>query len=202
MAATGHLHSQYQALAAFFIGSGGNTPLAVTLSDVSAANSGRYNHIDWRTATEEAGDYFEVERSLDAAAFSSIGGLHAKNLNGGSYTLTDEAPAIGVNYYRIKTISANSDVQYSKVVDAAVTQGSIVVEAYPNPAIDKLTVRITGTPGSHAAAHIFDAVNRQVSSIPLTGIETTISMSTLASGIYLLEYRDDKQTRHIKIIKQ
>ena len=186
----------------FFASSGLNTPLAVTLADVAATNEGRKNSIDWTTQTEQPGDYFEVQRSLNGNSFQPIGTTPATHPQGGSYTLIDEAPATGINYYRIRTVSTNGNIQYSKTVSATVAQGSFVLQAYPNPTGGVLNIRIGGAAGSNATISILDATGMEVSRQAVTGTEATLSLSELAAGIYLLEYRDDNRVQHLKVQKQ
>src|SRR5690606_8954037 len=74
-------------LANFYIHTGA-TPLAVDLKNITAANVGEQNRVDWNTATEARGDMFDVERSLDGENFKHIGTVSAKG-TGGAYTYWD-----------------------------------------------------------------------------------------------------------------
>lgn len=82
----------------------------------------------WTTASEINNSHFEVTRSSDATAFHQIG-LVKGNGNAGtksSYSLIDEQPLNGINYYRLKQVDFNGNATNSDI--AAVTVGLIQPE--------------------------------------------------------------------------
>src|SRR5690606_21565274 len=68
----------------FFIHTG-SSPLPIKLESFTARNEGERNRLQWNTVSEERGDYFEVERSLDGTAFNRIGTVQA-NGKASAYT--------------------------------------------------------------------------------------------------------------------
>ena len=186
----------------FFIGSYSITPLAIDLKDISAENVGRTNNVNWTTATEADGDYFEVERSLDGVAYTQIGTVKGKAKSGADYVYTDEQPATGINYYRLRLMDAAGTGHYSKTVSASVKAGSLVLQVYPNPTSDVLTIHSTGAAGDKATITLTDLSGKTVLSTVMTGNETTISMNGLAAGLYLLHYADDAFHQTVKVTKE
>lgn len=186
----------------FFITTGSNTPLPVDLKDISARNVGDQNEVSWSTVSEDMGDYFEVERSFDARHFTYIGQLNGRSANGSNYVFTDKQPGTGSNYYRLKMIDAAGQHHYSRIVQAMVKGGRLTWEAYPNPAKDKVAVRIHTTISGRASISIIDVSGKRLREVSLSGTETSIPVSDLPGGIYLLRYQDDQHLEHIKIHKQ
>ncbi|HQE11664.1 MAG TPA: GEVED domain-containing protein, partial [Flavipsychrobacter sp.] len=185
----------------FFIHSGA-TPLDIKLASIAAANFGNRNRIDWTTADESNASYFELESSVDAKAFITLGRTNAKG-KASSYSYWDEQPAKGMNYYRLKVHMNNGSYTYSDVVRAFVAGGSaIMVEAYPNPTNDVLQVKVNGVQGDDAHILITDIAGKVLRRIPMESATTTISMSGMANGLYLLKYIDNTHQQTLRVTKQ
>ncbi|WP_118975964.1 Ig-like domain-containing protein [Taibaiella koreensis] len=178
------------------------TPLVIRLKDISARNAGSRNIVDWQTAAEDAGDYFEVERSLDAKLFSRIGVVAARYRTGGSYQLIDEHPGSGINYYRLKMMDASGGSNYSKVVTANVNGAGFVIEVFPNPAKGVINVRTNGKTDSEATITLSDISGRTIYSTPVDGNQTTLDVQGLAGGVYLLRYQSGSYSQNIRFTKE
>src|SRR5690606_21926415 len=176
-------------------------PLAIKMKEITAANVDARNRIDWTTATEAKGDVFELQRSADGERFEYIEAINAKGTSA-SYTYWDEQPIQGMNYYRLKIIDPAGNHSYSAVVKALVkSSGLVVVDAYPNPVKDVLTVKAYGNTGN-AHLTITDISGKLVRSITMYGDKTEIDISALGQGMYLVKYADQNHTETIKINKQ
>lgn len=148
--------------------------------------------LDWLTASETNSAYFEVERynetGFDSIGFVSAAGNSIQTL---SYHFTDLKPSSGWNYYRLKQVDLNGQVNYSGIV--AIGPGSgpgDILLQYQEPGLsDQLlfehleaqdfAVKIYETSGAlvshtnHQPAAAHDPMN----------LET----QNLATGIYLVE---------------
>lgn len=186
----------------FFISTGNMVPLAVTLKDISARNIGAHNRVDWTTATEQEGDYMEVERSTDARRFTRIATVPGKSRSGAAYSLVDEQPAAGVNYYRLKLPGASGAGIYSKTVSAYVKEGGFAVSVFPNPARESITIRTSGIMNGTANLSLMDASGKILRQAAMNVSETTLSLEGLAAGYYLLHYQDAMHTQVIKVTRQ
>jgi len=185
----------------FFIHSG-SSPLDIKLASIAAANYGSRNRVDWTSADESHTAYYEIERSADAKVFAAVGRQTAKG-KAGNYSYWDEAPLNGINYYRLKIYNANGNYSYSDVVKAFVSSGNaIMVEAYPNPVTDVLQVKVSGAQGQDAHLLLTDIAGKVIRRIDMNSAATTLSMSGVANGIYLLKYVDNRHQQTIRITKQ
>lgn len=177
-------------------------PLAISMGDISVRNHGRVNVLSWDTHAEEEGDWFEVERSVEGNAFEVIERLPAKGRSS-HYQYTDEHPAPGYNYYRLALLHHDgSRKTYTKVVMAKVGEVQLHLEAYPNPATEKLTVRINGVIRANAVIQIVDISGKVIRVLPVAHADLPVSLSGLRPGVYLLKYKDDTQEATIKIVKK
>jgi hypothetical protein len=176
------------------------TPLSVELLNISATNTGKTNRVNWTTASEDKGDYFELERSVDGKEFTQLAKLQAKGEASG-YNYIDATAASGINYYRLKMIDASGKHFYSKIVSATVRNGAFSVNAFPNPVNDRLHVAVYGNQGAHAAITVTDVQGKVVFRLSDVGSETSVDMTGLVPGVYMVTYSDSHQNKVMKITK-
>lgn len=177
--------------------------LPVTYTHIEAAKEGSNALITWGTATEKNNTGFEVERSIDGKQFSSIGFVRTKAVNGNNngnleYSYTDNAPAKGVNYYRLKQVDMDGSAQLSKIVSVAFDLSGNV-KTFPNPATGKVTVEATGV--QHIEVY---SVSGQRQSVPVTygTLSHQVTVSSLAAGHYTLRITTANGVTNHKIVVQ
>jgi hypothetical protein len=95
-----------------------STPLPIELISFEGRTVGYANELSWSTASERNNDHFDVERSTDGMHFQRIGTVAGE---GNSqqllhYTLLDEAPINGLNYYRLLQTDEDGTNTYSSIV--------------------------------------------------------------------------------------
>ena len=184
----------------FFIHSG-SSPLTIELQSIKAANVGHRNRVDWTTASEDAGDYFIVQRSKDGRNFSDLGTV-AGNGSAAAYSYWDEQPFEGLNYYRLKMISAAGEQGYSTIVTATMKgSANFAMEAFPNPVQDRLNVRVTGG-AANGRVLVTDVAGKTIKAVEVKSEMVTVDLSDLAQGMYLIQYTDDLNSKTIKVNKQ
>ena len=176
-------------------------PLNIILKSITAQNEGKQNMVNWTTATEDKGDYFELERSSDSKTFKKIATINAKGI-ASDYVYYDRSPNAGINYYKLKTVSQSGKAVYSDIVKAVVADGHLFsVNAYPNPA--QSTVHIMVSNSENGIVTLSDVTGRIIYKAPMTGTDKDLDLSKVANGIYILNYHDDKnQSKTIKLTKQ
>ncbi len=180
----------------------GGFPLAIKLANINATNVGRSNRITWKTASEESTDVFELERSFDGRNFDKLATIKAQGKSS-DYTYWDETPVNGVNYYRLKMISASGEHNYSGVVQAIVKENTgFNITAHPNPVKNLLTVIAKGGSTGKATLSVTDITGKTIQSVIMHNGFAEIDMSGLANGFYLIKYADGSNHQTIKITKQ
>ncbi|HTN47618.1 MAG TPA: fibronectin type III domain-containing protein [Flavipsychrobacter sp.] len=176
--------------------------LAIDLARIAATNVGNKNRIEWNTVSEENTDIFELERSVDGREFTKI---YSRQANGAAsnYTYIDEAPANGLNYYRLKMLTISGEYKYSKTVHAIIgNKNEFLVYVYPNPVVDnKFTVEIVGTMSEHPVLVLSDITGKLVKTVNVVERKTQIDMDTITPGIYFLKYTDGVRSNTIKLIR-
>jgi hypothetical protein len=172
-------------------------PLPVKLISFAATASGKDVVVNWATAGEINLNRFEVERSADGVHFTLAGIVnatgHSTRLQ--NYSLTDAAALIRTSqlYYRLKTISKDGSVEYSKVVSVKIgMQNTITATVYPTPAISAAYVRVSTPAAGKLSLQVTDQWGRLMSSTQVQVQAGIIVVSiprieTLSAGTYFVK---------------
>jgi hypothetical protein len=182
----------------------GPLPLTLLSFDAKLSQGVREEVIaTWSTANEMNSKGFEVERSLDANDFNTVGYVAAQNTAGNhSYSFVDTDPSKGISYYRLKQIDLYGKFTYSKIV-AINNKSNISLSVYPNPVSDNITV--THPKASNGAILKIMTINGQTVSSINTSLGAVISFANIKSltkGNYLLIFENGTERSAIKFIKQ
>jgi hypothetical protein len=177
-----------------------NTPLPVTWLNFSGTNNGSSNTLKWSTSSEQNNDYFSIQRSEDGLEWNEIGKTSGKgnSTQRSNYKFIDLSPKSSLNYYRLKQVDFNGDVDYSNTIAVSKEQIKAFI-IYPNPANQTLTVSLH----SKMEVSLMDLFGRTIE-VPKsqTDIETLFNTSSLKSGIYFVKLvnQNSNQTTVTKVI--
>lgn len=172
----------------------GSDPLPVELSSFAAKAEGTAAvRLAWTTASELRNDYFNVERSSDAKAFTTVGTAGGAGTSSSSrvYSFLDAKLPTGATilYYRLRQVDTNGRSTFSPLRAVKLGGADLApqLQAYPNPAHGAVFVRILGLLPM-APLQLFDAMGRLVRTQPLAdaGVDTPLSLQDLPSGLYIL----------------
>ncbi|SEP63146.1 T9SS type A sorting domain-containing protein [Neolewinella agarilytica] len=146
-----------------------------------ATPDGKTVRLDWVTVEEINNEKFLVERSADARNWASIGEIMADSGSGeNTYTLLDESPLPGSNYYRIRQVDFNGTFSFSEVLLVDVAFGQ--ERAYPNPFSGALTVYSAVAD----EVQVLDLQGREVARFQHLGDGAQVQNLDLKSGVYTL----------------
>ena len=169
------------------------SPLATTFTGFSGRLNNNKIELQWLVNNESAMREYVLEHSVDRINYSSISHLQPLNSSGiKTYNSIDAAYIKGDNFYRVKAVGLNGDVQYSTIlkVNASATTQEILI--YPNPVADKQITLVL--PLQKPGKYLLNLYNSIGSSYPLTAIEVgsgenvqTVQLpKSLAPGVYRL----------------
>ena len=177
--------------------------LPLRLLSFNVVNNDGYASLTWKTSNEINMNRFDVQRSLDARTFESIGSVAARNQSTEvTYSYSDPKPVSGTAYYRLNMIDNDGKSSYSGVVSI---NGKVPVTlgVFPNPVVNNLVL-------SHPKA----ADNAVIKIVSLNGsvvatynvqrdaIQSSVDVSKLSKGNYIVIYNNGQQQQTIKILKQ
>ncbi|WP_165759037.1 beta strand repeat-containing protein [Niastella yeongjuensis] len=158
------------------------TALPLTLIEFTGEAKGDQTLLKWKTADEENTSVFEIERSSDGVNHAKIGSVTAMGDGAHSYSFTDDNPAAGNNYYRLKMVDRDGKFTYSKLVLVKfIADGSIQITPVPANSFVKLTITNQSLIGQ--PAQIYNSAGVLVTNIVLTS-STQIDISSWPNGIY------------------
>lgn len=178
--------------------------LPLTILEFSATYSKPDVVLQWQTSSEQNTSQFNIERSIDGSNFSFIGKADAagNNLSTKNYSYTDNTPAKGINFYRLKMIDAGEKFVYSKIV-AVKKDDKKSLQLFPNPAKDILYVQASGE-NENALIQIFDLSGRIVKEqkIVLNGNSSlSLDISNLPKNIYNLILKRNAKIEQQRFVK-
>lgn len=173
-------------------------PLPVEMTEFNGWDLGNGRaQLEWVTASETNCLAFQVEKSLAADAFDSIGFVYANGTTTEEHTYTFTDPHFTADaYYRLKQINMGHFGSYSKVVP--LTKGIAQEESiniYPNPTSDITTIA-AGTDATLYNWSISDLSGRVIISGNINDYEgwfkQELNVSNWESGIYMLKFQSSE----------
>ena len=138
--------------------------------------------VKWETATETNNKGFFVERSNDGESFEALHFVASKGA-GSNYSFTDNNPADGRNYYRLKQIDLNGAAAFHEIKFIEFTRESEELKLYPNPVTNGV---VNLRHENNAAITIFNSAGQAVKRVFSSGSHTSINVSDLPKGIYFV----------------
>lgn len=179
--------------------------LPVSWLNFDARKSGKNVQLDWKVANERNNSGFEVQRSKRNSFtgqymnWESIGFVAGRGdtERTTAYDFTDTNPYNGINTYRLKQIDLDGKSSYSPVKTVEFTDLSELVQVFPNPTRNQLTVRMTDN-SAPTSLLLFDKIGRQTA--VQFSANGTADVSQLAAGIYFLEVKVNGQILREKIV--
>ncbi len=186
----------------FFIGGGGSGagPLPVTFTGIAASGEKGRNRVEWNVGSENNVARYEVEK-LSGKTFERIGTIPAAGM--AQYVYYDAAPSKGLNTYRVKAVDVDGAYSYSPSATVRVANaGGFVLDLYPNPTTDKVTVKGTGSTSTEATVTVSELSGRLLLTQTVKAAEGQVDMSALPSGTYMLQWSDGVNKESVRVTKQ
>ncbi len=181
--------------------------LPVTLSDFNVTKRGNTSVLNWNTLSEVNSKGFYVERSSNGSEFTALQFVNASNrlTSVKQYSIVDQTPLNGTNYYRLKQVDNDGKVSYSNIVSLKFsTFGLSAFSFYPNPAKTKITVLLQTINSRSASVQLTNAEGRMVRNVIInnqsSGSNINIDIANLAKGLYFLTLKDGPVVQTTKVI--
>lgn len=178
-----------------------SAPLPVNFVSIDARKEGNGARVTWKVSDEINVVNYVIEKSTDRSTFTSIGTVNATRAT--QYQFVDPQ-VLARNYYRVKSVDANGAFKYSSIVNLSGGRSAIVFQAFPLPAKDKITVQHSTT-RSNAIISVVALDGKVVKTVipNRNAQQTTIDLSSVAAGVYMLRYDDGTgEVETLKFVKQ
>jgi hypothetical protein len=156
------------------------------LLSFTAVKSGSTALLQWSASHDQTLRQYVVEKSTDSIHFNDIDSLPPLSDTNSvhSYQYTDPGLTPGTTWYQLRLIDINGNATYSPVRSVVVTGDGGVITIYPNPATDG-TLYISSTINIRRI-RLMDVIGRLILDQDVQGYLQTVSVRTLARGIYLV----------------
>lgn len=170
--------------------------LPVNLKSFTAVKNGSEVDLSWITASEQNNLGFDVERSANGTDFTAIGFVSGNGTTAqeNTYDFTDQSPAIGKNYYRLKQIDIDGRSTYSEIRSIEMDNVGQRAALFPNPSHGSITIRNIKN-GSQLA--IYNSQGNLVLRKIANNSQELISVEKLATGVYLLQITDKENKKEV-----
>ncbi len=183
--------------------------LPVQLINFDGYNKDGVNHLMWQTASEINNAGFDVERMNAQGEFEQIAFVkgHGNTNTLIDYTLDDDKPLMGDNYYRLKQLDVDGHYTYSEVISLYNGEAiATTVSVYPVPVTDAVNVIVRNAQDAAGSLTITNVVGSVMYLSAIDIYEGTtvqkVDMSTFAAGQYFLKVTTGSSTRTIHVVKQ
>ncbi|WP_229245224.1 T9SS type A sorting domain-containing protein [Dyadobacter aurulentus] len=140
--------------------------------------------LKWKTSFEQNSHHFDIQKSMDARAWATIGTLPAGSTSDStlSYEFIDADACSGRTYYRLKMVDSDSTFAYSVIRSILVNDFTDKIAVYPNPAVNEVIVK---SDSNKPESFIFiDSAGKEFRLIKSSS--NVIDISSLKSGLYTI----------------
>lgn len=174
--------------------------LPVQLVSFTGTSAGSTATLNWKTASEQSLDRFEVEWSTDGADWQMVNNVAARGgVTGAADYAARHQMVSGINYYRLKMIDADGRFTYSHALRMKM-EGQRDIIIYPNPAADVIVVGLPSSKQSNIS--IYNVAGNQVFSREMNGNYLTVPVSQLPAGIYTVRISQGESLYNYKLVKR
>lgn len=165
-------------------------------------------NLAWQTVSERNNDYIEIQRSsngIDFVTLEKLSGTNRSDLNSYSYYDRNELVGGTKYYYRLKQVDFDGKFEYHKViaVEHICASEPLALGIYPNPAIDKVNITLTGL--SVPTEVNLSILNNEGSLVRTLTINSATNnefyLNDLPAGVYHLKSEGFEETLTARFIR-
>jgi len=109
--------------------------LPFSFTSIRAYREQEQVNVEWKVTAQSDIHHYDVERSANGLNFVKLTEVAATGINGSNavYSVIDQLPLAGDNYYRIRSFSNGGGIKISPVAKVTMTKGEPSISVYPNP---------------------------------------------------------------------
>lgn len=174
--------------------------LPVTLQNFNAKNEGSSVRLSWEAFEETAVRNYEIQKSVNGIHFSTIGSVNAERKR--KYSFTDDHPANGNSFYRLRITDIDGSSRLSYVVGVR-SRADIHIMMFPNPVSN---IAILQHPKADAGGRVcvFSAAGLLVRQliVPENAMSSRLDLSGLATGLYYAVFISGETKVNRMFVKQ
>jgi hypothetical protein len=185
-------------------GTANPTTLPISLTSFTGKAIDKSILLNWETASETNNDYYEILKSGNGKTFTAIGTVKGSGTtkDAKNYSLVDNNPAAGTNYYQLVQYDFDGKSSKSDVipVNSSIANSSLTVYA----AASSVNVSINSANATDGTLQIFDITGKKLNETKLSlskGFNTLSIPLSLNSGIHVINFITSAEVINSKFIK-
>lgn len=191
------LTASINSFSTFFFARNNFTVLPVDMISFNVSKDNERALLYWNTENEINLQRYEVERSADGRSFAKISAVPAKGNSINAYSIADNSPLSGLNFYRLKIIDKDGSFRYSIILKADFSK-KYFVSVLPNPAHDYI---IINGADKFKQVRLVDMNGATVKQF-VKNSNSRYNISGISAGVYLLQFINDDEVQSEKIVIQ
>jgi hypothetical protein len=162
-----------------------NQPLPMQMGSFTVTKITNTALLQWSTYSESNTARFIIERSTDGINYMAIGSVPASGNSNTikQYRFTDEHPATGLNYYRVKQTDIDGKFSHSPI-RKIIVDDNFTITLKPNP-VTQGVVFINST-ANCKRLELREATGRLIKTVPVSGMQTQLPVHDVAKGMYFI----------------
>lgn len=178
--------------------------LPVEMSGFTATALEKSVVLNWTTAREESNEGFTVQRrAAGVDRFERLGWVSATAGNtGGDYAFIDRNAAPGLTYFYQLLQRDTDGTETASAIVSAFLEGGARLTAWPNPAGDRLEVAITTETAGIMRLTTTGGRTLTEQDFASGSTSTTLNMTKIPAGVYLLIIKTERETLVRKIVRK
>jgi hypothetical protein len=177
-----------------------NTVLPVSLLSFDAKAETKSVAVTWSTSNEVNNIGFDVQRSTNGMAFTTIGFVASKFGTVNAYSFNDANVTNNTKYYyRLMQKDADGKTSLSKIVAVVFNGQTSNVKISPNPFSNNITVQYN-VANAPITITVYDILGRKLYENKAAGI-ININTEQWTKGGYIIKINDGNAIQNYKIIK-
>jgi len=183
-----------------------NCVLALNLTNFYGIGKLEYNSIKWSLENEDEMESYTLAHSNDGVNFTYVAMILAENKHAYEYNDIQHLEN-RMHYYRLSTKDISGTINHSNIIaiDRTSTESFIIINVYPIPTQDLLSLQISSIEKQNVSIDILDITNKivAINNLSIEKGHNIISLSTklLPVGLYFIRLQTARETRIIKMIK-
>ncbi len=175
------------------------TVLPITLSYFQINKIQEGFEFSWETIAEINNENFVIEYSYDLEGYKKLTTIDGagNSTEPITYDYFSTNSFLKMNkkfiYFRLKQVDFDGKYTYSNIITVSLEDIKFpVFDIYPNPATDELTIRSNDNEANiNHEFYISNILTQELhQTINFTGPETTLTISNLASGVYIVSSKE------------
>ena len=182
--------------------------LPINITAFNVTKDGNKVKLEWKTASEQNNERFEIESSVDGIKWKTIATIKGSGTSSESHTYwaDDNSPVKGLNFYRIKQYDLDGNFHVSEIKTIMMfTSNRPLITVSPNPSHGGINFKIASQAATNVEA-VLSTINGNIvyrefiNNVQPNTVTKLNLKQKLVAGMYILKLKGEGLSESIKVI--